>query len=65
MPKRVTYDVEKIVGWLNEGATWYQIDKKLGKSEGNTARWLKKNEISILKTPPFYHWVTLDKQKVI
>jgi len=62
MPKRVTYDVEKIVTLLNEGKNWAQIDKEFGKSEGNTAKWLKKNGVKILNTPSFYHWMKLDKQ---
>lgn len=63
MPKRVKYDVNKIVEWLNSGDTFVDVDKRLEKSGGTTKRWLNKNGISICKQPPIFYWVALDKKQ--
>lgn len=64
MPKRVKYDINQIILWLDLELSWREVNRRHGKSSGTIEKWLKKNNISILRHPGKHYWVTLNKSLV-
>jgi len=64
MPKRVTYNIDRIILWLDLGKSWREINKLLKKPNGCVEAWLKRNNIEILQTPSKHHWAKLDRHKL-